>query len=248
MPLNHKEYQKLIREINRLRNEVNLFNNEEISENALDDLKHKITKYETQNPTKIAFDSPNYMVAGGVATGFEKFTHSRRMLSLNDIFSLKELEEWQERFQSYGKKQLQIEEEVFAQIQPKYICEPKIDGLAISLHYSDGELVAAATRGDGYIGELVTKNVRQIQSIPKQIEDKRKLEVRGEIFITKKDFETLNQEIIDQKKLGKMGKTGKEAVFANPRNATSGTIRQLDSQVVSQRRLSFIAYGIWFEE
>lgn len=248
MLLSYLEYQKLIKEVNRLRNQINLFNEEEISESALDDLKHKITEYETQNPDKIDPNSPNYVVSGGVSKGFQKFTHNRRMLSLNDIFSLKELEEWEERYQNYGKKEVELNENEFQKIKPKYICEPKVDGLAISLHYQNGELVSAATRGDGYIGELVTQNIRQIPSIPKQIEDLRKLEVRGEIFITKKDFEDLNQQIINQKKLGKMGKTGKEAVFANSRNATSGTIRQLDSQIVAQRNLSFIAYGIWFEE
>jgi DNA ligase (NAD+) len=239
----NQEYIKLLKEVNRLRNEVNLFNNEEISENALDNLKYIITEYEKENPNKISPESPNYIISGGVSKGFEKFEHIQRMLSLNDIFSLKELEEWEQKYQNYAEKELGID---LKNQELEYICEPKIDGLAISLHYENGNLVAAATRGDGFVGELVTKNIEQISSIPKQIEDKRKIEVRGEIFITKKDFETLNKEIENGEKVGKMGKSGKEFVFANPRNAASGTIRQLDSKIVRERRLSFIAYGIWF--
>ena len=126
----------------------------------------------------------------------------------------------------------------------KYICEPKIDGLAISLHYKDGKLVAAATRGDGFIGENVTQNIRQIEDIPQEIPQKQNLEVRGEVFLTKENFEKLNKSIQNGENVGKLGKTGKDATFANPRNAASGTIRQLNSRIVAQRNLSFIAYGL----
>lgn len=238
-----QEYEKLVQEVNRLRNEINLFNNDEISESALDDLKHKITVFEQQNPDKISGNSPNYTIAGGVAEKFEKFQHPRRMLSLNDVFDYQELLDWQERwedfyFKNYGSKPS-------LSIKPKYICEPKIDGLAISLHYEGGQLRFAATRGDGWTGELVTENVMQIRNIPKQIDDKRAMEIRGEVFITKKDFELLNQAIRDGQLVGRMGKTGPEAVFANPRNAASGTLRQLDSSIVRERNLSFVAYGAW---
>jgi DNA ligase (NAD+) len=128
-----------------------------------------------------------------------------------------------------------------------YICEPKIDGLAMSLHYENGALVAAATRGDGWIGELVTDNIRQVRNIPKNIADNRKIEVRGEVFMTKQDFENLNKDILAGKKVGKMGKIGEEGMFANPRNVASGTIRQLDSRIVGERNLSFIAYNVYVD-
>jgi DNA ligase (NAD+) len=236
--MNHKEYLQLVEEVNRLRNEVHLFMSEEISEEALDDLKHKITIYEADNPTKISPNSPNFFVAGGVREGFQKVKHRKRMLSLTDIFNLEELLDWQKKYRNYADKEsIKITEE-------HYYVEPKIDGLALSLIYEGGVLIQAATRGDGTEGEDVIENVKQIKSIPKLIEDKRSLEVRGEIFITKSDFKALNDAIIAGTKKGKMGQTGPNATFANPRNAASGSIRQLDSNVVADRNLSFIAYSL----
>jgi DNA ligase (NAD+) len=242
--MTHDEYMLLIEEVNRLRNEVHLFNVEQISESALDDLKHKITQYETQNPDKISQNSPNFTIAGGVAEKFEKSKHTRRMLSLNDIFDYQELVDWEERYQDYAKKN-SIDLDTTIANDPKYICEPKIDGLAISITYENGIISKAATRGDGWIGELVTENIKQIRSIPKRIDYQGTLEVRGEVFLTKSDFEKLNKDIFDGKKVGKSGQTGPDAVFANPRNASSGTLRQLDSRIVAERNLSFIAYGAW---
>lgn len=261
--LTNDEYLSLVEEVNRLRNQVHLFDTEEISEEALDDLKHKITLYETANPDKISQNSPNYTIAGGVAEKFVKSRHTRRMLSLNDIFNKKELEEWQQRWIDYGVRnnifQLQENLEINAKrinslqinnekIPIHYICEPKIDGLAISLEYDKGLLTTATTRGDGWTGELVTENVAQIRAIPKSIDFKGRIEVRGEVFFTKKDFKNLNEAILAGKKVGKMGQIGVEGIFSNPRNAASGTIRQLDSRIVGERNLSFIAYGCWIYE
>jgi DNA ligase (NAD+) len=247
-----EEYKTLVIEVNRLRNEVHLFDVEEISEAALDDLKHKITIYESQNPDKILPNSPNYTVAGGVAEKFEKAKHTRRMLSLNDIFNKQELEDWQQRWVDFGSKQHHQTDENGKWIEQKYsknyICEPKIDGLSMSLIYENGTLIQATTRGDGWTGELVTENIRQIKAIPNSIDYKGKLEVRGEVFLTKKDFENLNKAIQNSEKIGKAGATGPEAIFANPRNAASGTIRQLDSRIVAQRNLNFIAYGAYIHE
>lgn len=241
--MTHQEYLQLVQEVNRLRNEIHLFDNESISEAALDDLKHKVTQYEEAHPDKISKDSPNYTIAGGVLEKFEKFKHERRMLSLNDIFDLEELKDWQQRYQDYGQKEGLAPKE-----NPDYMCEPKIDGLAISIIYNNGELETAATRGDGWTGELVTENIRQIRAIPNTISYKSKLEVRGEIFLTKSDFEALNIAIENGNKPGKLGKTGPEYTFANPRNAASGTLRQLDSSIVADRNLSFIAYGAYQEQ
>jgi len=294
--MTYEEYLDTVREVNRLRNEVHLFNTEEISESALDDLKHKITLFEEKNPQLISPNSPNYTIAGGIAEGFKKFKHTRRMLSLNDIFSLIELEEWEKRWQNFLAKNNPVvdtiqptdgnntdtnisknqDDDLFSisdnnqpskkiesndlglfgeeneqaenpknQDRQEYICEPKIDGLAISLHYNNGNLVAAATRGNGWEGEDVTENIRQIKSIPQHIQDSRQLEVRGEVFLTNEDFDNLNKSITQGHQLGKMGKVGEEAVFANPRNAAAGTLRQLDSRIVAQRNLSFIAYNVY---
>jgi DNA ligase (NAD+) len=240
-----QEYLALVSKVNQLRNEVHLFSEENISEEALDNLKMQITDWERDHPESTDPNSPNYTIAGGVAEGFVKVQHQKRMLSLNDIFSEKELLEWQDRWQKYSD-QNGIKFDLAQQVN--YICEPKIDGLAISLHYKGGLLNQAVTRGDGFFGEDVTNNIKQIHSIPKYIQDTRKLEIRGEIFMTKSDFKELNQKIIDGILPGKMSKTGPEYVFANPRNVASGTIRQLDSSVVKDRKLSFIAYNVYIAQ
>lgn len=234
--MNHQEYLQLVEEVNRLRNNFNLFDSEELSQEALDDLKHQITLYEQQNPDKISKNSPNKIVATAILNTFTKATHKKRMLSLTDVFSNQELLEWQQRYYNYAKQEnIEVEERGF-------YAEPKIDGLALSLIYKEGQLLQAITRGDGYIGEDVTNNALQIQSIPKTIPDIRDLEIRGEVFLAKSDFEKLNQGIKKGLKVGKFSKYGADATFANPRNAASGTLRQLDSKIVKERNLSFVAY------
>jgi DNA ligase (NAD+) len=250
--MDNQEYRKLIEEVNRLRNEVHLFNVEEISEAALDDLKHRISLYESANPSEISPNSPNYVVAGGVLDGFTKVEHRKRMLSLTDIFNKEELVDWEKRMTNYyGSREFleKAEPDCLKKIDNGnsadssiYVVEPKIDGLAMSLIYKEGKLFKAITRGDGWVGEDVSANVSMIDSIPKEIIDKRELEVRGEVFLTKSDFNKLNQDIEEGKRIGKMGKMGKGATFANPRNAASGTLRQLNSSIVKERKLSFIAY------
>lgn len=319
--LSYSDYLKLVDQVAKLRQEVHLFDSEFISEQALDSLKHQITIFEEQNPNLVASNSPNKTIAGGIKKGFAKFVHTRRMLSLNDIFDQEELTKWESRWQDWAdkngikwqildslkvektekdsentdlsakdlneldlKKEIEVAEtDLFGTFpnesgkltirknsktnktknsakndskvevpeittEPiKYICEPKIDGLAVSLHYENGQLVAGATRGDGFIGEDITENLRQIVSIPQKISEQRKLEVRGEVFLTKANFAKLNEEIRQGLKIGKMGKFGPESVFANPRNAASGTLRQLDPRIVQERNLSFVAYGLYFD-
>lgn len=272
--MDFKEYKKLVLEINRLRQEVHLFNSEEISEDALDDLKHKITVFEKENPDKILPSSPNYVVAGGVLKGFEKEKHERRMISIGDVFNEEEIQDWDKRWKDYlfnnlnefdkkgfdkyikiyeksrvENKNLTAQKQEFAQnLEVEYVCEPKIDGMSISLHYEGGEFKKAITRGDGFVGENVTENVKLITSVPKNIPDERKIEIRGELFINKKDFEELNLQILNGQMTGKMGKTGENALFANPRNAVAGTIRNLNTNQVRGRKISFIAYGCYVQE
>ena len=238
--LSHQQYLDLIIKVNEFRNQAHLFDNEVISESALDSLKKQITDFENSNPDLISFNSSNYTIAGGISEGFQKVAHSRRMLSLNDIFDLEELIDWERKWQDYAKNN-----GINYQPDQSYICEPKIDGLAISLHYDNGQLVRGITRGDGFFGEDVTNNVLQITGIPKTIPDLRQLEVRGEIFMTLSGFADLNQSILNGTKTGKLGKTGLEGIFANHRNVASGTIRQLDSRIVGERNLSFVAYNIY---
>jgi DNA ligase (NAD+) len=241
--MNKTQYIQLIDEVNRMRNSVNLFNQDIISEEALDNLKHQITLYETANPDDISPNSPNYTISGGVSDGFEKVSHYSRMLSLNDVFNKQELEEWETRYINYANK-----EDIDIPDNIQYYVEPKIDGLALSIIYDKGQLVRAATRGDGSIGENVNQNVLQISNIPKTIPELSKVEVRGEVFIAKTDFEKLNIDITNGIKIGKMGNTGPDATFANPRNAASGTLRQLNSNIVRERNLSFIAYYLDYIE
>ncbi len=238
--MTHPEYLLLINKVNQLRNSVHLFGEEEISEEALDNLKMQITEFENKNSDLVSSNSPNYTIAGGVSQGFVKYSHARRMLSLNDIFSSPELMDWQQKWRDYA-----VRESISFEPNPKYLCEPKIDGLAVALHYKNGRLIRAVTRGDGWIGEMVTNNILQINSIPKNISDMRELEIRGEVFMTKSDFDKLNQKVLAGEIVGKMNKTGQEGVFANSRNVASGTIRQLDSNIVAQRNLSFVAYNVY---
>ena len=258
--LTHDQYLQYIDEINRLRGEVHLFSVEEVSEEALDDLKRSVTEYESTNPNLVAPNSPNYVVSGGVLDGFTKFKHIRPMLSLNDIFDENELNDWNNRWKDELWNQNRSENETGelsiteqkeahrSSINPEFIIEPKVDGLSLSLHYSGGQLVHAVTRGDGKIGEDITANVKLIKPIPKTISDTRDIEIRGEVYIPKAEFERINSLIKESKEIGVMGKTGPEAVFANPRNAASGTLRNLDSRIVARRNLDFIAYGVWVSD
>lgn len=271
--ISHPEYIKRVTEINRLRNEIHLFNNEEISESALDQLKHSITEYENSHPELISPNSPNYTVAGGVLEGFSKFTHTRRVLSLGDLFSLKEVQDWGKKWKDYlfsiqgdpdtqqylksmnpqndsliSQDSITEKKRVFAEaIREQYIVEPKLDGMAIVLHYKNGELAKAVTRGDSRVGEDVTANIRLISEIPKTIPDTSDIEIRGELIMSIHDFLQLNTQIAEGKKQGKLGKTGAEAVFANPRNAVAGTIRNLDQSIITERPMHFIAYGLYKE-
>jgi DNA ligase (NAD+) len=244
MIMDYKTYLKHIKEINRLRNQIHIFDNDEISESALDDLKHKITIFENNNPDKISKNSPNYTIAGGVLAKFQKHTHKRRMLSLVDMFDLDELKDWQDRIINFQEK---FQDNSSMETIAKFVCEPKIDGMAMSLFYEDGKLIRAVTRGDGWVGELVTENIKQISSIPKEIDFKGLIEVRGEVFFTKTNFIELNKEISSGKVTGKGGKTNEEGLFSNPRNAASGSVRQLNSSIVKDRNLSFIAYNCYIE-
>ncbi|MEI6478224.1 MAG: NAD-dependent DNA ligase LigA [bacterium] len=234
--------QKLREEINHHRYLVHVLDRSEISEAALDSLKHELEKLEQEYPDLITLDSPSQRVAGKPLDGFVKVDHSQRMLSLNDVFSEDELAAWRERtVKLAGEKALE---------ESGYFTEIKLDGFAITVTYEDGKMVQAATRGDGFTGEDVTLNVRTIEAIPlvltlqsgtpKEIRElaekavKGRFEVRGEVYIAKKDFEKLNK--------GQVEKGLPE--FANPRNTAAGSMRQLDPKLAAARKLRFLAYAV----
>lgn len=191
---------------------------EEISEAALDSLKHELAQLEQAYPQFITPDSPTQRVAGKPLPGFKKVTHAVRMLSLNDVFSFGEMKEWHARVQRLDVN------------VKRYYAEIKMDGLAVSLIYRNGILVEGSTRGDGRVGEDVTENLKTIESIPLRLRGKYPdtLEVRGEVYMTKANFDELNK-----REHGK---------YANPRNVSAGSIRQLDPNITASRKLSFMAY------
>lgn len=230
--IDHERILKLRQLINDYRYHYHVLNESIISEEAADSLKHELSQLEQRYPELITPDSPTQRVAGAVLDNFTKYTHSSRMLSLNDVFSIDEIKAWINKTKRLDSA---IDtNDLFIDI--------KMDGLACALIYQDGLLVIGATRGDGFVGEDVTSNIRTIESIPLTLrpdsETKQFLvgrtEIRGEIVMYKQDFANLN----------KLRAESNLPLFANPRNTAAGTIRQLDSSIVSKRKLYFRAYDL----
>jgi DNA ligase (NAD+) len=186
-----------------------------------DILYHQVVAYELEHPNEIISDSPTQRVGDVPQDKFDKAQHLSRMWSLEDLFNRDELETWVNRItKSYGEVQ--------------FYCEPKFDGASLNLIYDKGVLVSAITRGDGVEGELVTQNAKTIQSIPLSIDYQERIEIRGEVVIFKSDFEKINLE----------RSSNGESLFANPRNAAAGSLRQLDTRITAKRHLVFMPYGI----
>ena len=210
--------------INDYRYHYHVLDESTMSEAAADSLKHELSLLESEFPELITPDSPTQRVAGKPLDKFQKVTHKERMISLADVFSEEEIKDWitrNEKLITGGKI-------------AEFFTDIKMDGLACALIYEDGLLVQGVTRGDGLVGEDVTMNVRTIENIPLKISEKGHVEVRGEIIIFKKDFETIQHK---QRQKG-------EKEFANPRNLAAGTIRQLDPKIAASRPLKFIAYDL----
>lgn len=212
---------ELIKIINKASEEYYTNDNPTITDQEYDDYYHELEKLEQQYPELIREDSPTKRVGGKIIDEFKKVSHEIPMMSLGDIFSEDEIFEFDQRI----KKTIP---------NPTYVCELKIDGLSVSLLYENGKLIRGSTRGNGIVGEDITHNVETIKSIPLVINDKRKIEVRGEIYMPKKSFNKLNQE---RKEKG-------ESLFANPRNAAAGSVRQLDSKIAAKRNLSTFIYHL----
>jgi DNA ligase (NAD+) len=184
-----------------------------------DRLYRELETLEQENPHLVRADSPTHRTGDVVLSGFEKYKHEYNLYSLGDAFSREELEEFDERVRKVIPK-------------PEYICELKIDGLSLSLKYTEGKLEVAATRGDGTVGENITENVKRIKDVPLVLKEPIDIVVRGEAYLPRKNFVKLNTE---RELEGK-------APFANPRNAAAGTLRQLDTKEVSKRGLATFLY------
>ena len=219
-------------EIKILRDEINKHNynyyvldNPTISDFEYDTLFARLKELESANPELITPDSPTQRV-GGISSGFEEYKHKYRLYSLDNTYNAEELRKWYERVQKEFNQPVEL------------VCELKIDGLAIALTYSDGLFTTGVTRGDGIIGENITQNLKTIKAIPLKLFKEADVEVRGEIYMPKSSFEKLNEE----------SKLKGEKIFANPRNAAAGSLRQLDSSITAMRDLSMFTYTAIIEK
>lgn len=219
-------------EIETLRAEINRHNDlyyqnsaPEISDFEFDKLLEKLKQLEAEHPELITPDSPTQRV-GGKAGGWKSFKHTVPLMSLDNSYSLDDLRDFNERCQKLADGR-----------NIEYVAELKIDGLSVSLHYENGVLQVGATRGDGQMGDDVTNNVRTIKTIPLKLKGEfpDRIEIRGEVFMARSVFEKINAELEMQG----------EKLYANPRNFASGTLRQLDSQIVASRRLDMFPYDVW---
>lgn len=226
-----EDYIKLVSEINKHDYNYYVLDKPLISDYEYDQLWEQLINVESQHPDWISNNSPSIRVSGIAVESFNKVPHRTPMLSLSNTYSVEDIIEFEKKIQ----RALNNEEAI------EYFVEPKYDGLAMELIYEHGLLKVAATRGDGSIGEDVTHNIKTIRNIPleiKELSSSPVFEVRGEVLINKSDFLKLNEE---QEEAGQM-------VFANPRNAAAGTVRQLDPQVAAKRPLRFFAYGVGVTE
>ncbi len=224
------------KEIERLRAEINHHNyryyvldDPEISDYQYDMLMKRLQELEKEYPELVTEDSPTQRVGGAPISVFESVVHPRPMLSLSNSYSYDELREFDKRVRKF-----------LGRDHHGYVAELKIDGLAVSLTYENGMFVRGATRGDGEVGEDITQNLRTIKAIPLRlmVNDVRNLEVRGEVYLPKSEFEALNKKRLAEG----------QPLFANPRNAAAGSLRQLNPKVTAERRLSIFLYTVGYIE
>ncbi|MDF1498391.1 MAG: NAD-dependent DNA ligase LigA [Patescibacteria group bacterium] len=224
--------EKLKKEINHHRYLYHVLDRQEISDAALDSLKHELYELEQKYPEFITTDSPTQRIGGKPLDKFKKIRHKVPQWSFNDAFEKKEIMDFDKRLKKILKS------ENTGDVNIDYNCELKIDGLHIVLTYENGVLISGATRGDGKVGEDVTQNIKTIESIPLKIKQDINIVVEGEIFMSKTVFEKLNKQ---REKSG-------ESKFANPRNAAAGAIRQLDPKIMEERKLDCFLYDLSYSE
>jgi DNA ligase (NAD+) len=222
------EAQKLRRELTEHSYRYHVLDDPVIDDQTYDMMLRQLIDIEAQYPELVSEDSPTRRIGAPPLTAFDTAPHSVPMLSLDNAFNDQEILDFHARCLKTSGANTLI-----------YTAEPKLDGLAVELTYENGVLVLATTRGDGYIGEVITENIRTIKSVPLRLMDNKTtvpdfIEVRGEVIIRHKDFEMLNQRRLDKG----------EPVFANPRNAAAGSLRQLDSKITAQRPLTIVVYGV----
>ncbi|MCU9614307.1 NAD-dependent DNA ligase LigA [Caldibacillus lycopersici] len=220
------EAEKRVKELHKLLNQYNyeyhILDKPSVPDAEYDRLLHELIALETEYPNLKTSSSPTQRVGGQVLEGFTKVEHAIPMLSLGNAFNEEDLRDFDRRVRQAVGDTL------------SYVCELKIDGLAVSLRYEDGVFIQGATRGDGTVGEDITVNLRTIRSIPLQLHQPITIEVRGEVFMPKKSFEALN----------KRREENGEELFANPRNAAAGSLRQLDPKIAASRNLDVFLYAI----
>ena len=215
----NERMKELVELLNRYATEYYTSDNPSVSDSEYDRLYRELVELEKAHPEQVLPDSPTHRVGGKILDGFEKYSHQYPLYSLQDAFSREELD----AFDARVRKELD---------DVTYICELKIDGLSISLTYEQGIFVAGATRGDGSIGENITENLKRVKDIPLSLSEKIDITVRGECYMPRASFDQVNQ---SRQENG-------EPEFANPRNAAAGTLRQLDTAVVSKRNLATFLY------
>ena len=226
---NEEDIEQIKKELKELRKKIEYHNKlyyeqdkPEISDYEYDKLTQRLRKIEKEHPELITKDSPSQKVGGKVNSMFSAVTHDVQMQSLQDVFSLSDVEEFVTKVQEEYKD------------KTDFCVETKIDGLSISLEYENGVLVRGSTRGDGFVGEDVTQNVKMIKDIPQKLNTNDTIEVRGEVYLPRKEFEKINEELLEKNK----------QQLANPRNAAAGTLRQLDSKLVEKRNLSVFIFNV----
>ena len=222
-----KQIQTLTLQLEEYNHQYYVLDNPTVPDAEYDRLLRELKQLETEFPELALATSPTQKVGGEALTGFSQIKHEMPMLSLDNVFSAEELLAFEKRLQ----------DRLLTKAEIKFSCEPKLDGLAVSILYENGVFVRAATRGDGQIGEDISENVKTIKSIPLRLRGDdfpERLEVRGEVFMPKAGFELLN---VNAKKKG-------EKTFVNPRNAAAGSLRQLDPKIAASRPLAFNAYSL----
>lgn len=225
-----KHYKELCKLLNEYSREYYIFNDPKVSDAEYDSLYQELLKIEKEYPEIISKDSPSKKIGSDAAKDFKKIIHTKKMLSLENAYNEDDISDFFLRV-----KKLSLEKNL------QFVLEPKFDGLSAALRYENGLLVSAATRGDGSVGEDVTENFKYIRGVPQKLTQEKIpafFEVRGEVVMLKKEFENLN------KKREEAG----EKLFANPRNAASGSLRQLDPKITAERNLTFFAYYIVTDE
>lgn len=233
-----RRIEELRRQLNQYAYEYYALDSPSVSDAIYDSLYGELKQLETKYPELITPDSPTRRIVASSATKFQKYHHKRRMISIMDTFSDQEAYDWVGKVRRYAEKNLPVA--TLAKLDKvNYWLDAKMDGLACSLHYQDGLLIRAVTRGDGMVGEVVTDNVRVVPTVPLRLYDdpvftRGETEVRGELIMLRADFDQINRQLIERG----------DKPFANPRNLAAGTIRQLDPQVVASRPLEFHAYDL----